>query len=435
MRILHRWLLISVPILFSLSSSWADSCPFGEMEKDWCWPTEKGGWGSFLGWHGLNSDYNGGGLHLGKDVASGDSARIGSNKVGRQVVAMADGIVIEARDDVCGYGGAVRAIEGRCFRLGKYKEGAGIIIRHTAFLEKEVREVDVLYAHLDPLESRWKKGDRIMRGQNIGTLNDYTKGKIHLHIGTRWEEEGGESHMWDGYGYQDHGFFDLLDLFKKYFPHNDEVESRIQVRYAHGSYGLVAWESSYGSCWDAPKVWMFKYDILLVPVSKYIGCGFLDDFWWDVLRMSSKQSAALLEQSKQGLLSEASEGVKDGLAYAADFLGLRQTAQAANFTKDQYFRQASTVSDAILYKDGLLKLVGTEDLSRVYGPSDIQLAEGAPVFSGHPDHLPETDHDGKLPDMVVADIWMRKKTSGENSHDEDFTVGDFHLNKILTRPC
>lgn len=223
-------------------------------------------------------------------------------------------------------------------------------------------------------------------------------------------------------------------FFKEYKPHNKEVAEVIRVHQAHGSYGLVVWEERYASCWNAPKVWIVsKEGILMIPVDKETGCGFLDDFWWQGLLFQSGQEASLLEPSKQGLLSRASEGIKDSLAYAADFAGLVKIAQASEYSKDQYFGDASPVTKAILYKDGLLKLIGTEDLSNVYGPSDIQLSEATPSFTGHPEKLPETNHDGKLPDMVVDDLWLRKKGSGENSHDHNFTVTDFYSDNVEWR--
>jgi hypothetical protein len=353
MHVLRRLFIVAILFLSSQVTQ-AGSCPFGEMEEGWCWPTEKGGWGSgFLEFNKSNSYFEKIGPHLGRDIAPGDGARIGSDNSGRRVAALADGVVLAVRDDICSYGGLVPPNDGTSC---KYKRGAGIIIQHFALVNGSIKNVNVLYAHFNPLTSRWKVGDKIERGQEIGVLNDYTGGKIHLHLGASFDLP---SNPWAGYGHESK-FFDPAAFLKNNSSHTNQVEKEIQLRYSQGFRGAVGWEASYASCWNAPKVWLLDGEsVFFWPVDKELACGSLNDFWMQgLLADSSKPQAALLERSKQGLLSRAREGVKDGLAYAANIAGLRKTAQGAGFSRDQYFEAATALSPAVVYKDGLLQVKG-----------------------------------------------------------------------------
>ena len=213
-------------LLFPISSL-AGSCPFGTMEKGWCWPTEKGGWGNLLDWHGVNPAYPG--IHLGKDIAPGDNAIAGPNKSGRRAVSLADGVVYAVKDDVCGYGGITTISDGTTC---KYKRGAGMVIRHTT---TSGQDAYILYAHLDPLTARWHVGDTVMQGQDIGILNDYTGGSIHLHLGVSLTAS---SNPWPGYGDTDGIFINPVTFLQSNNPRPGFV-----IRSAPLSNGKVYWRT------------------------------------------------------------------------------------------------------------------------------------------------------------------------------------------------
>lgn len=212
-----------------------------------------------------------------------------------------------------------------------------------------------------------------------------------------------------------------------------QIASTPEAVYSAGSEGTVAWTGN-PYCWNADQVWVEQRGMSLMFPSEdhQQSCETLRKAW-NHPESVPDEPKSYLERLIQSFLRNISVTSRDDIAYSHSLGGLILTAQAAGITEDQYLHNAPQSAQARLYSDGRLELVGTENSSTVYGESDVQAPEGAPVFTGHPDHMSETDHDGKLPDIVVNDLWLRKKTSGSESHDHDFTVTDFYSDNVEWR--
>jgi hypothetical protein len=210
-----------------------------------------------------------------------------------------------------------------------------------------------------------------------------------------------------------------------------QVVSTPEVHSLFGTKGQVSWEGAE-RCQDASRVWLVRSEFTPYADNKDELCGSLREYFFGPRSDTGQPEPSWFEQAKQGFMRAVSDAWKDIVSETKDFFTFAQTAQAA-VTYDDYERAVSVVQRAVVYTDGALELIGTENLPDVYGRSDVQLSEGSPAFSGHPDHMGETDHDGKLPDMVVNDLWLRKKTAGSESHDHDFTVTDFYSDNVEWR--
>jgi Mg-chelatase subunit ChlD len=136
--------------------------------SDWIWPTVTNDPGPYLGWLGWNDDFNG--YHLAHDF-------IGT--VGAPVYAVADGIILESRTDVAGYG--PDGTPGGAF-IALFQNASGEYFK-------------ALYGHIDnPLPT----GTTFGRGDVLGVVNAYDPAHLHfgIHPGTEW---GFEQNPWQGY--------------------------------------------------------------------------------------------------------------------------------------------------------------------------------------------------------------------------------------------
>lgn len=121
--------------------------------------------------HHLGSDWNGNG--------GGDSDR------GDPVLAIADGVVVSARDHRGGWGRVVRIV-------------------HDAGTARKPRLIESLYAHLGSMSVL--RGDVVRRGQVIGTIGTaHGKYRAHLHLELR--SRIGMS-LGRGYGERTEGYLD-----------------------------------------------------------------------------------------------------------------------------------------------------------------------------------------------------------------------------------
>ena len=190
-----KYLIAGFLLFIGSGIVWANGCQGEEMSTGWCYPTGSSNFGAgYYGWEKINPSYRKSGFHLAQDMQASE---------GDSVYAIADGLVVQVRDNVADYGGVGRP-------------GGGIIIRHQA---ERAGEFDALYAHMKNLAV--SEGDRVRKGQYIGEIGSYYKrngGRIdHLHFGII-HPAGGASNPWAGYGNNNSGFVNPITFLQTHKP-------------------------------------------------------------------------------------------------------------------------------------------------------------------------------------------------------------------------
>lgn len=132
--------------------------------------------------------------HLGEDW---NGTGGGNTDFGDYVYAAADGVVFYSDDYRAGWGNVIRMI-------------------HNYGTEREPRYVESLYAHV---ASSWvRPGNRMRRGQVIGTIGD-AKGKYHAHLHFEMRRKPGKD-IGCGYDGDTLGFVDPTRFIEAHRPGN-----------------------------------------------------------------------------------------------------------------------------------------------------------------------------------------------------------------------
>jgi hypothetical protein len=372
-------------------------------------------------WLSKDPSYFKGMYHIGTDMMA---------PVGSKVVAVADGmisVVSYKENHVSGWTDC-KTYDASNQCIAEYEDAnrknVGILITHTL---NDKRTFYAVYGHL--LKATAKMSGKVKAGDVIGYVGPWEHGS-HVHFGIIPPGINYPQSSWGKMRISQwpstNGFVDPVQFLKANSPHNNTIASQPDFRKAVGTKGLVLWEGT-GKCMDATRVWLYDSPEALYAKggNKSQLCGTIQELFYQQGSETAPVRASDLEQSKQSMFKTASDWLKSQLIDIRNFFTFAQIAKASGMTYDEYERYSTVVQKGVVYADGLAELPGRERHPTVYG-FDSQLEEGVPVFSSHPVSLTASSlkKSTKYPNMVVNDLWMRKLTSGDGSHDHDFTFAN-----------